>query len=280
MKILNIKFNILIMLFFLFVLEANAQDFTSAQEALTALNKMSECKCDTDVKAYRYFTNHKDESIPLLINFTLNNRQRHHVSIRALSKIKDERIIKFLINLVSEEFSKNSNFAENQYYYSEGLISNVIYTLGNYGDKRAIFVIKKSLNRLNDTHRDVDEEALCKLGGITISDLFAKRSYSSDEMMKIASQNRYANPKFAIKLYDWITKKFPENVEFQYQSHFGKAIARNNLGEYKLVLKELDSIKDKFPSRIEKIDFAVDHQGYNYYQFLNFINDKISNQKD
>ncbi|MDQ6786015.1 MAG: hypothetical protein M3033_04245, partial [Acidobacteriota bacterium] len=77
---------------------------------MSALNRMGECKCDTDKRAYKYFTSHKEESIPILINFMLNNRQRHYISIRALSKIKDERVITFFIELVSEELRKNDNY--------------------------------------------------------------------------------------------------------------------------------------------------------------------------
>jgi hypothetical protein len=84
--------------------QAPPTEFRSANEALSALDRMTEGdRFGTDVKAYRYFTNHPDESVPLLIDFTLRYKHRSHVSVKALSKIKDERVITFLIHLADDE---------------------------------------------------------------------------------------------------------------------------------------------------------------------------------
>lgn len=154
------------------------QEFQSAIEALFALDRMGECKCDTDVKAYRYFINNPDESIPLLVDFTLKHKQRHYVGVPALSRIRDERVITFLIQLADDELHNRTNkisddnaYNEVHPYDSEGLISHLIAVLGDYGDKRAIPIIEDSLRRLNNQHRDSDLEALSKLGKIAISEL-------------------------------------------------------------------------------------------------------------
>ncbi|MDQ3635890.1 MAG: hypothetical protein M3405_15505 [Acidobacteriota bacterium] len=265
--------NLRVILFLILILSVvsivNAQDFNDAQEALSALNKMTECKCDTDKRAYKYFTSHPEESIPILISFTITNEQRAFISIRALSKIKDERVSNFLILLVSNELQNNPN----------SLISGTIAILGNYGDKSAIPVIKESLSRLNNNSRDVDEEALCKLGEISIDELFELRSKSKDKMLSIALSNEWVNPQFSIKMYDWIIEKIPKDKEMIYNSQKGKVSALYNLGKYELVLEKCEIIRNSFPEKIQNTTFSFEHRGFRFDEFVNFVKSKLTSNK-
>lgn len=279
MNIFFFKLGLAVFICCLSAFAGNAQDFKNAEEAVSALNKMTECRCDTDKRAYNYFTTHPEESIPVLIGFALDNRQRHFVAVRALSKIKDERVITFLIDLVSEELHSDGKNAGSQFYDSESLIDDVINTLGDYGDARAIAIIKESSARLNNSHREPDDLALCKLGALSLDEIFELRLKSKDEMLKIASSNEYSNPNFAIKVYDWLTAKFSQEKEMVYQSHRGKIIAYLNLGNYEAVLKECDFIKVKFPERVKDLEFAVDHRGYRYEELVRFVNSKLQEKK-
>jgi hypothetical protein len=261
--------------------------FQSAVDALSALDHMTECKCDTDVKAYRYFINHPDESIPLLMDFTLKHKQRHHVGVTALSKMRDERVIMFLLQLADDELhdrantisSDNSN-NERHPYDSEGLISHLIDVLGNYGDKRAIPIIEESLGRLNNQHRDGDLEALCKLGKISVSELYARHLESVEEIHKIACSNVYANPKFSIEVYDWIINRFPQRPKLLESCHAGKVMALYNAQEYALALSECGIIKQNIHSNSpEPMSFAVDHRSYSLDEMIELLKAKVEIKK-
>lgn len=248
------------------------QEFTSAVEALSALDRMGECKCDTDVKAFRYFESHPDESIPVLIEFTLKNKHRHHVSVAALSRLKDERVITFLIKLTYDELL----IRPDPYGHSEEVVSHLIRVFGNYGDKRAIPLIEESLSRLNNQHRDEDWEALCKLGRINISELFERHSKSAAKIYAIASSNVYGNPKFSVEVFDWIIDHFPHSRALLEKCHSEKAMALYNAQEYALALTECEFLKQNFDGgSTKRISFSVDHRGYSLDQMIELLKSKV-----
>jgi len=250
--------------------QGSPKEFKSAVDALSALDRMSECKCDTDVRAYRYFINHPDESIPVLIDFTLKNKRRHYVSVRALSKIRDERVVTFLIQLANDELNNLANTITD-----DELIGHLIAVLGDYGDKRAIPIIEESLERLNNQHRERDLEALCELGKISIAELYERHSESVVEIHKIASANEYSNPKFSVEVYDWIINRFPERLKLLMSCHAGKVIALYNAQEYALALRECEMIKQNIDSgSAEPITFAVDHYSRSIDEMINLLKAK------
>lgn len=268
--------------------QGSQQEFQTAVDALSALDLMTECKCDTDVKAYRYFKSHPDESIPLLIDFTLKHKQRHHVGIEALRRIKDERVITFLIQLADDELHNRANtiggdnsYNEGHPYDSEGLVSHLIDVLGDYGDKRAIPIIEESLGRLNNQHRDRDEEALCKLGKISISQLYEGRLESVEEIHKIASSNVYTNPKFSIKVYDWIINHFPQRRELLKSCHAGKVMALYNTQEYALALSECEIIQQYTGGNSpERMSFTIDHRSYSLDEMIKLLKARLNQQRE
>lgn len=256
-------------------------EFRDANEALSALDRMTEGdRMGTDVKAYRYFTSHPDESIPLLIDFTLRHKHRYHVSVRALSKIKDERVITFLIDLADAELYKVANSPGNSCdpacYSPEGLIALLIVEMGDYGDERAIPVIEKSSSRLNDGHRESDMEALCKLGKISIDELCEWHKESAENLLQIASSNRYANPKFSVEMYDWIVKRFPQRQELLKDCHIGKVMALYNAREYELARSECETIR-QLPdgNSAAEISFTIDHRSYTLSKMIELLKAKI-----
>jgi hypothetical protein len=256
--------------------QRSPQDFTSAVEALHALDRMGECKCDTDVKAYRYFVNHPDESIPVLIDFTLKNKQRHYVSVRALAKIRDERVITFLIQLTYDELHSDDSYNPEHPYYSEGLISHLIRELGDYGDKRAIPVIEESLSRLNNQHRDEDWEALCELGKISVSELFERHLKSVEKIHGIASGNVYANPRFSIEVFDWLITHFLQRRKLVNDCHVGKVMALFNVQEYALALCESEFLKQNIDEETNKrLYFNVVHRGYSLDEMIELLKTKV-----
>lgn len=267
--------------------QGSLQEFQSAVAALSALDRMGECKCDTDVKAYRYFINHPDESIPLLIDFTLKHKQRHYVGVTALSRIRDERVITFLIQLADDELHNRANtiggdnsYNEGHPYYSEGLTSHLIDVLGDYGDKRAIPIIEESLGRLNNQHRDRDQEALCKLGKIRVSELYERHLKSVEEIHKIASSNVYTNPKFSIEVYDWLINRFPQRQELLKSCHAGKVMALYNAQEYALALRECEIVKQNIDGgSIKRMNFAVDHFSYSLEEMIKLLKAKVEIHK-
>src|SRR5262245_34885173 len=247
--------------------QAQSTEFRDVDEALFALDRMSDNRFGTDVKAYRYFTSHPDESIPLLIDLNLMHKHRYRVSVRALSKIKDERVITFLIHLADTELYNVANPSEDVWegyrYDPDGLITLVIEELGNYGDQRAIPVIEKSLSRLNNHYRDKDMEALCKLGKVSINELYEFHKESAEDFHKIASSNIYANPKFSIEMYDWIINRFPQSQGLLKDCHIGKVMALYNSREYALALSECEIIRQTpDDNATAEISFAINNQSY------------------
>jgi len=276
---------ILLCSFFLFSAQATAQDFHTAADALSALDHMGECHCDTDVRAYRYFVNHPAESIPLLIDFTLRNKQRHFVSIRALSKIKDEQVVIFFIELLNDEVSKPNNLDENGQSYSQnGLISDLIRTLGDYGDARAIPAIKEASKRPNLQAQDTLEitEALSKLGDISIDKLYRLHSKRVQVIYDLASSNRWTNPTYALALYDWIIDKFPQQKDLINKCHIGKIDALYNKEEYALALTECETVKvylTEHPSEAGGVDFNIDHRSYSLEEMIKYLETRVDKAK-
>jgi hypothetical protein len=256
-------------------------EFRDANEALSALDRMSEGdRFGVDVKAYRYFTGHPDESIPLLIDFTLTHKHRYYVGVRALSKIKNERVITFLIDLADAELYNVANSPGNScnpYCYSpEDLIALLIVELGNYGDERAIPVIEKSLSRLNDSHRDSDMEALCKLGKISIDELHEWHKESAENLQQIASSNRYTNPKFSVDMCDWIIKRFPQRQELLKDRHISKILALYNAREYALALGECETIRQSSDGNpAAEISFTIDRRRRALSEMIELLKAKI-----
>lgn len=265
------------------------REFIDAVDALSALDQMGECKCDTDVRAYRYFSAHPDESIPLLIDFTLTRKQRYRVGVMALSKIKDERSINFLIQLADDELhqrvnpvSKLSPYNRNHPYDSESLIKLLIRVFGDYGDGRAVPIIQESLGRLNNPHRDGDREALCKLGNISVDEFGTSHSESVEGVYRIASWNLSTNPAFSIQLYDWIIHCFSQMPNLVAKCHADKVVAFYRMQEYALALNECEAVRraTNNPSLdSERIAFSVDHRSHTLDEMVELLTDKLKADK-
>jgi PBS lyase HEAT-like repeat len=264
------------------------QQFSSAADALYELDHMTECHCDTDVKAQRYFLSHPDESIPVLIDFTLKHKGRRRISIGALSKIRDERVITFLLQLTYDELLVRPNpigddvpYDLSRFFESDELVGYLIAALGNYGDKRAIPIIEESLGRLHNHHRDADREALCELGEISISELFELHLESSAEKIhSIASQNVYSNPKFSVEVFNWIINRSPQRLTLLRSCHTEKVRALYYLQEYALALAECEFIKQSINGvSDQEPQFSVDHRGYSLDEMIELLKAKVETNK-
>jgi HEAT repeat protein len=265
---------ILVFLSLTSIFSAYSQDFRDAQEALTTLDNLGECKCDTDIKVYKYFIAHKEESIPLLINFATTRRQRLFVAIRALSEIKDDRVLYFLIDLLTQSLQRENNDVES--YYLRSSSSELIRALGNYGDNQAVPVIKGA----SESDQSIAEEALCKLGEISIDRWFELNSRSKDKILNLALSNERANPAFSIRIFDWITKNFPDDEDAIYQSHVGKVTAFLSLEDYESVLKECEFIKISYPDRMKDLWFSIGHLGRRLDELVKFTKEKVGKPKE
>ena len=257
---------------------AQTQEFQNTREALYALDHMGECKCDTHVRAYRYFRNHSDESIPVLTSFVLLNKQRAFVGISALCQIKDERVPQFLITLLQEELERrNGPGGDGQLYDRDGLIRDIVQALGNYGAKRAVPWLEKVSYLQNYQNPNVVTEALCKLGDLSIDKLYELHSKSVEELGQIASSNEYDNPKFSIDVYDWIIRNFADRKALVEKSHFGKATAFYNAGEYEKALSECEILKNGGrPHDSDNWHFVVDHRSYSLSEMIALLKTKLS----
>ena len=257
------------------------REFASAVDALYALNHMSECHCDTGVKAFRYFKNHPDESIPVLIDFITNHKERPYDTLGALANIRDERVITFLIKLSYEELNYVYDGDVRSYFNSKELVGHLIQVLGDYGDKRAIPIIEESLGREHNQHRDRDLEALCELGKISIPELFDQHLGSSaKEIHSLASRNEYANPKFSVEVYDWIIDHFPQRRALLKDCHVGKVMALCNLKEYSLALAECEFLKWNIDDGSAKeLRFSIDRHGYSLDQMIELLQAKAETRK-
>jgi hypothetical protein len=261
------------------IVQGSTQDFKSAADALAALDRMTECKCDTDVKAYRYFVSHPDESIPLLIDFTLKHKQRYQVGIKALSRFRDERVITFLLELVDDELHNrpsaktgDNSYNETHPYSSESLLCSLIEVFGDYGEKRAIPIIQGSMSRLNNQDAETDVEALCKLGVMSIPELYEWHSKSAEAMTTIALSNVHTNPRFSVELFDWVINGFPKQPKLLKSCHVGKVMALYNEQEYALALRECEILKQNIEGDSpDQISFVIDHFSYSLDEMMRFL---------
>jgi hypothetical protein len=259
--------------------QGSTQEFKSAADALAALDRMGECKCDTDVKAYRYFVSHPDESIPLLIDFTLKHKQRYQVGIKALSRFRDERVINFLLELADDELHNrpsaktgDNSYNETHPYSSGSLICFLITVFGDYGDKRAIPIIQESMSRLNNQDAQIDVEALCKLGVMSIPELYEWHSKSAEAITTIASSNVHKNPRFSVELFDWVINNFPKRPKLLKSCHVGKVMALYEEQEYALAFRECEILKQNIEGDTpEQISFVIDHFSYSLDEMMRFL---------
>lgn len=244
---------------------AGEHRYASVSEAIAALAGRAD---DSRWAAVEYLAKHPEESVPRLLMMVEKQEKGWIFASEALVQSRDKAVVPAYIELLRANFyEKEADGSKKQYGYGTKngcsigpfLYGGVLAEhLGRMGDPRAMPVLRAAATQGDYEVRQRAYEALYRLGGLSLDELFgmAKKNADPDARIpdiieRVGWRSIGQDTRFAIKVFDRVIAELSNEEYLVASAHYWKVHCFEALKQYDEAVRECGEVM-KF-SRFENL---------------------------